>query len=227
MYIAIFDIDGVIYKGHIIFDIIQNQEKKGLIPQGTWNQIHNLLLKYKSKKLDYTTTANLMLKIYIASLKENKYQTIKAHLNNYYQQHKYLFYPYFKKILPILQNTHDIYLVTTNLKVTAETLSEKFKLTGFLSTEEEIINDKYTGKIIRSLAGNKHLVEKIIDKYPHQYSIGVGDSINDISMLEKVANPICMNPDEGLLAKAQAENWLIANSDNITEKITKIINSKI
>jgi len=78
MYLAVFDIDGVLYDGHSIFDIIKSQESKGFIHKGTWKKIEDLLRSYKSGKIDYTKAANEMLKTYASSLKGKSFEETKS-----------------------------------------------------------------------------------------------------------------------------------------------------
>lgn len=74
--LALFDIDGVIYEGHLILDSIQDQEKIEFIKTGLWNKILDLLSKYKKGELNYKQTADLMLESYALSLKDKDYNEL-------------------------------------------------------------------------------------------------------------------------------------------------------
>jgi len=223
MKLAVFDIDGVIYDGHIIFDLIKLQEEHKFIKSGTWKQIEELLVNYKSGKISYDIAANAMLDIYAKSLRGKKYSDAKKILANFIKNNKHKFYPYFVEVLPKLKESYDVYFLSTNLIFTTETLTQHFGLKGFLSTEEEVINGKFSGKIIKSLAGSKHVIEKLLEKYSYDGSFAVGDSVNDISMLDRVENAICINPDSDLLKESKQKGWKTVDENSISEILLSLI----
>lgn len=220
--LAVFDIDGVLYDGHSIFDIIKLQEEEKFIKSGTWGKIEKALYEYKSGRINYEDSANTMLKVYVSALKNMKYSEVKEYIKSYIKKNEDHFYEYVKKLMPKLHETHDIYLLTTNLSVTAETVMEELLLDGFLATEVEVKNGKFTGVIIKSLAGNKHRVIELLKKYPFEGSIAVGDSVNDIPMLEKVMFPFAMNPDQKLTEVAKNNGWEVVTEDLIQRKIIEV-----
>jgi len=223
MYLAVFDIDGVLYDGHSIFDIIKTQEKKGFIPKGTWKKIESLLKLYKFGKMDYTKTANEMLQTYTKSLKGKGFKETKLFIRDFFEVNNKKLFTYFPKILSKLEKTHDVYLLTTNLKATAEVLVEKLNLKGYLSSEEELDNGVYTGEMLKSLAGNKKVIGKLLAKYPFKKSLAVGDSVNDISMLEKVDYAFCLNPDKKLKEKAKEKKWKIVNEKSVKSELLSLL----
>lgn len=221
--LAVFDIDGVLYGGHTIFEIIQRQEKEGFIKEGTWKLIENELYAYKTNKKTYKEAANQMLVVFLAALRGKSYKEVKDNVRKFLKGELVNFYPYFAEILPTLKKTHDVYLITTNLHVTAETLTEIYELQGFLSTEEEVVDGIYTGNVTRSLAGEKKIIRELFTKYKREGSIAVGDSVNDIDMLLEVETPICMNPDSKLSIYAKEYNWRVVNENTVNECLREIL----
>jgi FMN phosphatase YigB (HAD superfamily) len=76
--IAFFDVDGVIYDGHSIFDLIQDQEKRGFIKEGLWNKISAEIDRYKKGQKNYKDAANEMLKQYAIFVKGKSYSDLLA-----------------------------------------------------------------------------------------------------------------------------------------------------
>lgn len=223
--LAVFDIDGVLYNGHTIFDIIQKQENEGFVEHGTWKKIENEMVAYKSGEKNYKESADGMLNAYLTALKGKSYNEVKSYLSAFFKSEPRKFYPYFKKVLPQLKKTYDVYLLTTNLHVMADTLVEYFGLKGFLSTEEEIVDGIYTGKMIRSLAGHKSIIKELLNIYPFKGSLAVGDSQNDISMLKEVENPLCINPDHDLELCAKRLHWRIVSQNDIENELLQVQNN--
>ena len=143
-------------------------------------------------------------------------------VKNFFEETRSNFYKYFINLVPVLKQTHDVYLVTTNSQMIAEAVKEKFGLDGYLCTNFEVINGIFTGKILNSLADGKGMVEELLSKYEGS-SIAFGDSENDIGMLEKVTTPVCINPTPELLNHAQKEGWLVVSDKEAYEKVAELL----
>ncbi len=219
--LAIFDIDGVIYQGHLIFDVIQDQEKKGIIKSGTWDKILFELGEYKSGRKSYKQAADNMLSAYADSLEGKEYEYILDHNSNYLIENKDKFFTYFTNLVSKLCKTHDIYFVTTNFQFTAEAVGKIFGIKNYLSSVAEVKNGLFTGKVELSLGGNKGIVSALVGKYGKKGSIVVGDSENDEDMLVLSEFPLIMEPNERLEKIANKNNWQIVNRYTIADTIIK------
>lgn len=221
--VAFFDIDGVIYDNHTIFDIIQDQEKTGMVKPGLWKKILKELEDYKSAKKTYVKAADNMLAHYAKYLKGKKYNVILEYNIRFFSSHGDRFFNYFVKLVPKLKPSHDIYLVTTNVNFTAQAIGAIFKIENYLSTEFETKKGIFTGNVQNSLAGNKQVVQDLVEKYSKIGSIAVGDSENDIGMLDKVELPIAFEPDKKLSQYAKKKSWAVVNRKNAYKSILNLI----
>ncbi len=221
--LAIFDIDGVIYDGHTIFDQIQNQENGGIIEKGTWNKILVELGDYKSGKKTYKQAADNMLGIYAVALSGRDYQEVVVDTVKFFSSNKNKFFAYFEKVIPEIENKYDIFFVSTNFQFVCEALGKIFAIDKYLSSIAEVKNDKFSGKVALSLGGNKGIVSGLISKYGKEGSFAVGDSENDVDMLEKVEFPFVMEPNEKMMKIASEKKWQIVNRDNIKENLLRLV----
>jgi len=215
----------VIYEGHSIFDLIQDQEKSGFIEKGLWNIILGLLDKYKKGELNYKQAADEMLVQYSKYLEGKKYEDVLNYNLDFIEKNKNNIFPYFNNLVSKLQVTHDLYFITTNFDFTAEAFTKKFALNGFLSSKTKIEDGKIKGEIALSLGGNKGIVAELLNKYGKDGSMAVGDSENDADMLDKVKYPLVMEPNEKLEQIAKAKNWEVVNRNTITDIIMTHVKS--
>ena len=220
--IALFDIDKTIYNEHSFFAATKFLIDKGLLPDDTWTKIEQELGKYTQKIQTYSFTANNLLKIFVVALAGKNYDVIMKATKEFFDQNQANFYPYFKNILPILKQTHDVYLITTNSQMVAETVKAGFGLDGYLCTNFEVVDGIFTGEVLNSLADGKHIVEDLLPKYGGN-TMAFGDSENDIGMLEKVTTPICINPSPELLAHATENGWLVTSDSEAENLILGIL----
>ncbi len=225
MKVAFFDIDKTIYNDHSFFQIAANELKEGRIDTDTWDAIQEIANRYKDGEVSYTDAANQLLVLFASSLKNQTYQELYEDCIKFFFENKKNFFPYFEKVLAGMSHKYDIYLVTTNTQFVAKAIVDQFGLTGFISTEFEVKNHLFTGKVVRSLADGKEMINELLEKYGREGSIAVGDSGNDISMLKLVEYPLCINPDHELRKYALQNNWHTFNDSEAEEVISKILSN--
>ena len=213
--LALFDIDGVIYGSHILFGQIQDQEKSGIVPKGTWDKISSLLGEYKSGQKNYKEAADEMLQVYAQAIKGVDYNKIVDNTSAFLNANKDKFFPYFAQIVPKIKEKYDIYFVTTNFQFACDAVCKIFGLKNYLSSIAEVENGKFTGKVTLSLGGNKGIVADLVSKYGKGGSFAVGDSENDADMLDKVEYAFVMEPNDKLIEIAQKKGWQIVDRDKI------------
>lgn len=221
--LALFDIDKTIYSEHSFFKVTKYFVDEGIVPKTIWKEVNIEAKKYFGKKQSYSETANNLLEIYGGGLVGLNYERILGKTKEFFINTSGKFYPYFEKILPDLKKKYEVYLISTNSQMIAEAVVNIYKLDGYLSTMFEIKNGEFTGKVLSTLADGKHVVECLVSKYQGN-TIAVGDSDNDISMLEKVKTPICINPSEELLLVAKKRKWLVVNENDISSELRKLLN---
>lgn len=73
-----------------------------------------------------------------------------------------------------------------------------------------------------TVADGKHVVSEILAKYDGG-SIAVGDSENDIGMLEQVVYPFCINPSPELLEVAEKRGWKVVTDKNAGEELLGVL----
>lgn len=219
--IALFDIDGVIYEGHSIFDLVQSWEKDGLIEIGLWQHFLNLLGSYKKGEISYKEATDSMLLEYSKKLSGKKYEDLVKATYDFISNNTNKLFPYFENLTPVLKESYDIYFVTTNFDFTAEAFCKYFGVNGFLSSKINQNNGIVNEGLELSLGGNKGIVVDLINKYGFEGSIAVGDSENDADMLEKVEYSFVIEPDEKLKTIAIENNWTIVDRNNISDTIIK------
>lgn len=105
-------------------------------------------------------------------------------------------------------------MLTGSNRIIAEPVARYLGIDKLIATEPEIINGQFTGRI----DGQFLMKEAKLDlAFHHASSRNISldqvayyaDSITDVPLLEKVGNPVVINPKAELLFKAKANNWQI------------------
>ncbi len=106
------------------------------------------------------------------------------------------------------------YLLTATNEVIAAPVAEHLRLDGMLATRLEIMDGRYTGKILPPycIAGDKiGYAEQICRDHGVTLTEAAyyGDSSSDIPILEAVGHAVAVNPNGLLLERAEEARWPI------------------
>ena len=112
-----------------------------------------------------------------------------------------------------LQGDDLVIISATNLFITAP-IAGLLGVADILSTEPEIIDNQYTGRYLGTPTykeGKVVVLKEWLKCSQHTLdnSYFYSDSINDLPLLEQVAFPVAVNPDEKLSAIATDRNWRV------------------
>lgn len=208
-YLALFDLDKTIYKGYSLIDFAIYEAKKSRISNEALERLQKIVNDYMKGHITYNIAGNKVIEIFAKSIQGIDSDLLYEDLVRYFEENKELFFEYFSEVLPELNAHYDVYLVTSSAQFMADAICKKFDLAGFISTEFEVVDNKFTGRITKSLfTGNEKLeVKHLLDKYGYKNSLAVGDSENDVSMLKLVENPICINASPELEKYAKENGW--------------------
>ena len=103
-------------------------------------------------------------------------------------------------------------VITATNRFVVEPIIQKFGISDILCSEPEIQNGQYTGDFIEEPCFNTGKVSKLERWLESNQQDIVGayfysDSFNDLPLLEIVDNPVAVNPDPTLEAKAKERGW--------------------
>ena len=112
-----------------------------------------------------------------------------------------------------------VIITATNSFIT-NPIAEQFKVDKLLATDLEVINDRFTGNITGTPCYKEGKLEKLeqwlsLNKnIALNNSIFYSDSINDMPLLEKVAEAVAVDPDKKLSQASQEKGWPIISLRN-------------
>lgn len=112
---------------------------------------------------------------------------------------------------------HELLIITATNYFITEPIGKLFSIEHLIAPMPEIKANRYTGKIVGtpSFAEGKVIcLEQWLKQHPHDLSNAFfySDSRNDLPLLEKVGNPVAVNPDPFLQEKAKQRGWKILHT---------------
>jgi HAD superfamily hydrolase (TIGR01490 family) len=107
-----------------------------------------------------------------------------------------------------------VWLVTATPVELASIIAHRLGLTGALGTVAEVVDGKYTGRLVGELMhgpAKAEAVRALAEREGLDLSrcTAYSDSVNDLPMLSEVGTAVAVNPDTELRAVARSRGWVI------------------
>jgi putative phosphoserine phosphatase / 1-acylglycerol-3-phosphate O-acyltransferase len=215
--IAFFDIDNTLYKGHSSFEFTRQNYSDGLLPFKTLTKLMFIGTQYKNGSLAYEDFMRAGLDAYAEGLRGKPYKQLLAAAETFYAQSD-RFFPYVTPLFAELQKTYQIVLVTGETQFMAAGVAKRLGVNHVLSSEYEVHEGLFTGRVARYLAHREDKMAAIEGEFSandREGSLAVGDSEGDIGMLELASKAYCIDPTPGLRKLAGERGWPLVTPSTI------------
>lgn len=215
MSLALFDLDNTLLAGDSDYLWGCFLVDKGLVKKQLYEEANERFYReYAEGKLDIHEFLNFALQ----PLASNDAELLKSLHQEFMEKH----------IKPIMtqrgkeliakhnrEGDHTVIITATNSFVTTP-IAQAFGVNDLIATEPEIIDGRYTGKVAGTPCFQQGKIERL-----HAWLDGTNinfdnswfysDSHNDLPLLEEVAHPVAVDPDDQLRAIASERGWQIVS----------------
>lgn len=212
--LAVFDIDGTIFRKNLAFELINELSWLGIFDKGVRKRLVKLYVDWLNHKGVYEAYRKALVDLYAKNLKGcNKKDIERASkiITPFYKDRTYIFanqlIERLKKenynIIAVSGSPAEIveeynkYLKFDKVFGTIYSVDEKNIFTGEIDFDP--VKDK--GQVVKQYAAENNLT--------FAGSYGVGDTESDAKFLCLVENPFALNPNENLRNIAQKSGWKI------------------
>ncbi len=213
--VAIFDVDGTIFRSSLLIEIVDRLIFVGAFPEEARDEFEFEHERWLNREGGYEAYIHAVVQAFLRHLKGVKYQVLADAAEHVVEEHSKRVYRYTRDLLKQLKQD-DFFLLAVSHS--PKTILDKFcPHLGFDKVYGTIYETggegAFTGKIVdEHLIFNKAaIVHRAVEKegLTLEGSIGVGDTESDIPFLELVETPICFNPNMKLYRHAQREGWKV------------------
>ncbi len=116
------------------------------------------------------------------------------------------------------------YIATAAWKEVVDLLAATLQMDGCVSTVAEVEDGVYTGGLVGPFTYGEGKAQGIVELAAAEdidlsASYAYSDSVSDLPMMRVVGNPIAVNPDAGLKAIAQEEDWEIMRFEKLGRRL--------
>ena len=216
--LVIFDLDNTILNGDSDYSMINFLVAKSILDNSALDVNQSFMDDYEKGKLDFDEYTKFALKSFIgmSHIEINELtiefvkEVIEPMINIY--------------ALKIIHDHQDdgckILIASATNELIVKPIAKRLEVADYLGTKVEFIDNKCTGKYLRPSAlgeGKLKLVTEWakIKGFNLELATFYSDSINDLPLLEKVNNPIAVNPDPKLERISITRGWKILDLPRI------------
>ena len=212
--LAIFDLDNTILNGDSDYSWINFLIEKRLVDKDEYERKNKYFYnQYYQGKLNYDEWAEFAL----TTIKGKKPEEIEDILSKFLNE---IIEPminiYALKLLHDHTHNNDIMLLASATNsVIVEPIAKRLGFKNIVSTQVEIIDEIYTGKVLgipalsegKLIKVKEWMLQNRIESFDNTsfYS----DSINDLPLLASVSKPVAVNPDDMLREECRKRSWEI------------------
>ncbi|HVZ67168.1 MAG TPA: HAD-IB family hydrolase [Patescibacteria group bacterium] len=232
--LAIFDIDGTIFRSSLVIELVNELVKQGIFPKKAENEIKTDYVNWVNRQGGYKDYIAKVVEIYRKNLKGSNEKEVKRIVREVVSDQKNKLYIYTRDLIKdLIDKNYFLLAISGSPAVMVSEFTRQLKFDYYFGAEYEVKDGKFTGVQIMDVGTDKTvLINNFIEKFKNQLSlkgsIGVGDTESDIPVLEFVENPIVFNPNLGLAKYAKKKKWrIIAERKDVIYDITdfKIIDN--
>lgn len=213
MSLALFDLDNTLIAGDSDYLWNEYLAEAGIIDAEAYQQKNHLFYEqYKDGCLDIEAYLSFALSV----LKTHKHQDLLAWRQAFIEEKiKPLLLPKAKALLKNHQDKGDtLVIITATNRFITEPIAKYFNVDTLIAVEPEMVAGEFTGAYIGTPTFREGKVICLghwmaSKKLTYQGSSFYSDSHNDLPLLNKVSNPVAVDPDDKLREHAESHGWPI------------------
>lgn len=213
--IAVFDIDGTIFRKNLHFELINELAWMKIFPAKVRNTLTEIYTNWLEHEGTYEDYRKAIVSLYAEHIKGCSRTDVLEASRIVVPFHAKRTYIFAEKLIKKLraEGYHLIAVSGSPIEVVEEYNSSHLKFDHVFGSIYEVDKeDRYTGAAQFEPSVNKGTV---VEQYMREHNLtfadsyGVGDTESDISFLKLVEHPIAFNPNQNLNSVAQKEKWTV------------------
>lgn len=213
--IAIFDIDGTIFRSSLLVELTEALLQAGIFPPSVrklYTRSYKQWIERQGSYEQYISDVVLAFSKHMKGIRNNDFDHVASHVAHF---HRKRVYKYSRDLLQDLRKKKYFLLAISNSpKVILDYFGKDLgfdKIYGRIY--ETDVRGKLTGQVLYTdfISDKSKVLSRVLvtENLTLSSSIGVGDTESDIPFLKMVSHPVCFNPNKQLYSYAKKQGWKI------------------
>ncbi|MEX0930534.1 MAG: HAD-IB family hydrolase [Candidatus Paceibacterota bacterium] len=213
--VAIFDIDGTIFRSSLLIELVEGLIDRGLFDEQVREGYRTEYEGWLDRVGGYEEYIKAVVEVFLANIKGVPFAAFDEVADEVVGRHRSRVYRFTRDLIAELkQDGYFLLAVSQSPKRVLDKFCEGFGFDKVYGRFYELgPGDRFTGKVQDEhlIANKANIVKRAVEKegLTLDGSYGVGDTEDDIPFLELVTRPICFNPNSGLYRYARINSWRI------------------
>jgi HAD superfamily hydrolase (TIGR01490 family) len=210
--VAIFDIDGTIFRNSLLIELHWKMVKEGLIPRSQIKELDRRYWNWVTRRGSYDDYLQEVIDSFNTYITGVSTKTIQQFARQVVKVQSSIVYRYTRALITKLRKTHLLVAISGSPQIVVGEFARTWGFDYYIGTQHAIHNGKFVpGKIWVAAENKQEALRRLQEQHGFTVgrgSVGVGDTESDIKILELVDVPICLNPTAGLYKVAARRGWL-------------------
>lgn len=213
--VAIFDIDGTIFRSSLLIELVEALIADGLFPISAKKNYEREYKKWLDRDDTYEKYIMAVVNTFIKHIKGVAYKSFLNTGKGMVESKKNMVYRYTRDLIKDLKKRgYFLLAISQSPKGILDPFCKELGFDKVYGRMYELgPQDCFTGRVTDEhlIANKANIVKRAIEKenLTLKGSFAVGDTDDDISMLELASNPICFNPNQKLYRYAKLNKWKV------------------
>jgi HAD superfamily hydrolase (TIGR01490 family) len=213
--LAVFDIDGTIFRSSLVIELSHALINAKIFPKTARKEISKEYLAWLNRKGTYEAYIDKVVKIYVKHIAGKRYTLVKRVAQKVIREQKDRVYRFTRDLIKKLKRqNYFLVAISGSPSYIVEKYAKAVGFDLFFGTELEVKNGKFTGTVLSldSAYNKAKIVKSLAAQYPSvslKQSVAVGDTEGDVPMLSLVGHPIAFNPNMLLAKVAKRKSWRV------------------
>lgn len=210
--LAIFDVDGTIFRKNLHFELLDELVYRGIFPRAVRDDLVKVYGEWLNNEGTYEKYRECLVGLYEKNIKRCSEKDLLEAAKNVARFNAKRVYIFTRNLIEKLKTTHLLMVISGSPIEIVKEYSAFFDFEAFYGSMYEIKDGKYTGEVSFEPVRDKGRVVKQFvaeNDISLKDSYGIGDTESDAGFLELVDNPIAFNPNMNLKKIARQKNWKI------------------
>lgn len=211
--VAIFDIDGTIFRNSLLIELHWKMVTTGIIPKAAIRRLDKRYWDWVRRTGAYDQYLHEVIQSFDEFVAGVPVNTIRALARKVVAVQSDIVYRSTRDLIEQLRSTHLLVAISGSPNIVVAEFARHWKFDHYIGTEHEVKNGYFTGNKVWVASENK---EEALGRLQAKHgfvlgkkSVGVGDTVSDIKILNLVERPICINPTAALYKVAAEKGWEI------------------
>ncbi len=213
--VAIFDIDGTIFRSSLLIQIVERLIEEGIFPKESRAYFARQKHAWLDRKGDYESYIASVVRVFVSQIKGVEYREFMRIGAEVVAEQKDRVYRFTRDLVRDLRKKkYYLLAISHSPKGVVDHFCKRLGFNKVYGIVYELgPSDRFTGRVTDEhlILNNGITTRRALERagLTLKGSIGVGDTESDIPFLELVEKPICFNPNTKLYAHAKRNGWRV------------------